>query len=74
MTKLWIEKEPSVVKYNAEMQTVKTRNLVSLKDHVCFVTASIPSMLAFYDTQRFKCLRWKTYVRTQKTYEKSSQT
>lgn len=70
LTKLWTSRAPLINTFNAEVLTAKTSSLEFFKAHARHVLANMESLMAFYSAQRFKRLRWKTYISRQKAYEK----
>jgi hypothetical protein len=70
VTKLWSNKATVIATFNQEVQTAKTSHLDVLRSHTRHVLANLRTVMAFYNTQRFKRLRWKTYISKQKAYEK----
>ena len=70
VTKLWTGKASEIATFNAEVQTAKTSHFETLKAHTRHVLANLTTVMAFYNTKRFKRLRWNSYIKTQKAYEK----
>ena len=74
MTKIWMGKNEVITSFNALFNTnaltTKTSNLDNYKQNATHVLANLHSVLDFYSSKRFKRLKWKTYIRTQKAYEK----
>jgi hypothetical protein len=70
VTKLWMDKDPAIKAFNAEVKSAKTSSLELFKEHASHVLAHLVTVMGFYSAQRFKRLRWKTYIRRQKAYEK----
>jgi hypothetical protein len=70
MTTLWMGKSEVITNYNTNALTTKTGSLENYKQHAIHVLANLHSVLDFYSSKRFKRLKWKTYIRTQKAYEK----
>ena len=68
--RIWTAKNPVVTAYNSTALTSKTSSLGRYKDHARHVLANMHSLLGFYGAQRFKRLRWKTFIKTQQAYEK----
>jgi len=56
--------------YNAEVLSAETSSLELFKAYAHHVLANPETVMSFYDSQRFKRLRWKTYMSRQKDYEK----
>ena len=69
VTKMSIHKAEEIAIFNQEVKTAKT-SLEVLCSHTSHVLANLRTVMAFYDTKRFKRLRWKTYISQQKAYEK----
>jgi hypothetical protein len=69
-TTLWISKNPVIVAFNASISTAKTSSLAAYKAHAANVLTSMVAVMDFYNSSRFKRLRWKTYIKRQKAYEK----
>jgi hypothetical protein len=59
-----------IAAFNACVGSAKTSNLETYKTHIKHVLANLVTVMNFYSTQRFKRLRWKTYIKRQKAYEK----
>jgi hypothetical protein len=71
VTKLWMDKAPHIQAFNAaDVLSAKTSSLERFKEHARHVLANLRTVMDFYSAQRFKRLRWKTYIRRQKAYEK----
>jgi hypothetical protein len=70
VTKLWMDKNPAIKAFNAEVKSAKTSSLELFKEHASHVLDNLVTVMSFYSAQRFKRLRWKTYIRRQKAYEK----
>ena len=74
MTNLWMGKSAVITSFNALFNTnaltTKTASLDKYKQNATHVLANLHSVLDFYSSKRFKRLKWKTYIRTQKAYEK----
>ena len=70
VTKMWIQKAEEITIFNQEVKSAKTSNLDVLCSHTSHVLANLRTVMAFYDTKRFKRLRWKTYISQQKAFEK----
>ena len=70
VTKLWSNRVTVTATFNQEVKTAKTSELGVLRSHTRQVLANLGTVMAFYNTQRFKRLRWKTYISKQKAYEK----
>ena len=74
MTNKWMKKSEVITTYNAFFNTnaltTKTGSLENYKHHAIHVLANLHSVLDFYSSKRFKRLKWKTFIRTQKSYEK----
>ena len=68
--KIWTAKNPVVTAYNLNALTSRTSSLRRYKDHARNVLANMHSLMGFYGAQRFKRLRWKTFIKTQQAYEK----
>ena len=68
--RIWTAKNPVVTEYNLNALTSKTSSLARYKAHASHVLANMHSVLGFYGAQRFKRLRWKTFIKTQQAYEK----
>jgi hypothetical protein len=69
-TKLWTSRAPAIVAFNAHVGTAKTASLDVYKAYIQHALANMVTVMKFYSTQRFKRLRWKTYIKRQKAYEK----
>ena len=67
---MWTGRNEDVQAFQSTVQTAKTSHLEVIKSHTRHVLANLCPVMAFYDTKRFKRLRWKTYISRQKTYEK----
>ncbi len=70
VTKLWTGKAPLIKALNAEVLSAKTSSLELFKSYARHVLANLETVMSFYSSQRFKRLRWKTYISRQKAYEK----
>lgn len=69
VTKLWTGKAPLINSFNAEVLSAKTSSLELFKAYTKHVLANLEVVMSFYNAQRFKRLRWKTYISRQKAYE-----
>jgi hypothetical protein len=70
VTKLWTGKAPLIEAFNRDMPSTKTSTLEAYKVHIRHVLTNMDEVMSFYNAQRFKRLRWKTYINRQKAYEK----
>ena len=69
-TTMWMSKSPEVVQYNIDAISSKTSILLSYMDHAHHVLSNLHDRMAFFSSKRFKRLKFKTHIRTQKAYEK----
>ena len=69
-TTMWMSKSPEVVQFNNDAISSKTSILVSYMDHAQHVLSNLHDRMAFFSSKRFKRLKFKTHIRTQKAYEK----
>jgi hypothetical protein len=65
-TKLWMTENVEITQYNNNAMTTKTSDLVTYMAHAYQVLRVLHQRMAFFSSKRFKRLRWKTYIRTQK--------
>ena len=63
-------KNVEISEYNNNASSSKTSDLDTYMAHANQVLRVLHQRMAFSSTKRFKRLRWKTYIRTQKAYEK----
>ena len=69
VTKLWMKESTVIATFNQEVQTAKTSHVDVLRSRTSHVLANLRTVMAFYSTQRFKRLSWKTYISRQEAYE-----
>ena len=69
-TNLWMSMDEQIMAFNNQAITTKTSNIDLYKAHATHVLANLHQRMAFFNMQRFKRLRFKTYVKTQQAYEK----
>lgn len=69
-TNLWMSKSPAVVQFNIDAITPKTSILLAYMAHAEHVLTNLHERMAFFSSKRFKRLKFKTHIRTQKAYEK----
>ena len=65
-----MSKNVEITEYNNNASSSKTSDLVTYMVHAIQVLRVLHQRMAFFSSKHFKRLRWKTYIRTQKAYEK----
>jgi hypothetical protein len=69
-TNKWMAENVDITNYNNNAISSKTSDLVIYMAHAYQVLEVLHQRMAFFSSKRFKRLKWKTYIRTQKAYEK----
>lgn len=70
IAKVWSDKNRIVQNYNKNIPTCKVADKESYKQYARFTLKFLNKVIEFYSQTKFKRLRWKTYIRRQKAYEK----
>jgi hypothetical protein len=69
-TKLWMAKNAQITDFNNNAISTKTSNLRVYMQHAMQVLEALHQRMSFFSSKRFKRLKFKTYIKTQKAYEK----
>ena len=69
-TNLWVSQDDEVMAFNTDAISTKTSSLLQYKAHATHVLRNLHQRMAFFSTNRFKRLMYKTYIKTQQAYEK----
>ena len=69
-TNMWMSKNLEITQYNNNGSSSKTSDLETYMAHAIQVLRVLHQRMAFFSSKRFRRLKWKTYIRTQKAYEK----
>jgi hypothetical protein len=69
-TKRLSVRNADVTAFNNGVPTTKTSSLALYKNHARHVLEFMQPVMEFYHTKCFKRLKWKSYIETQKAYEK----
>ncbi len=68
--RLWTNKNPVIMEFNKNIPSAKVSDSESYCKRIKFVLTRINQVLDFYCAKRHRKLRWRTYVKEQKAYEK----